>query len=206
MSTIRLAIALALTFSFSSLSTFTASSAQAAWVDRHCNNTGPLTYNGISRSGARSYAVTANGDGYEWGGGCWNSNGVDDTPGAPDSGGEGPDCSGFTFKSWHLPLNMNAGSGVVRFWNWKTDVHGPYRAADFKAGVGVPRQKSKTYANTLNMDAFASSSHIGMIYAEDAGGYDRIIEAKGDSAGTGIWRRSYRSSTAYGAVGRTGWS
>ena len=42
------------------------------------------------------------GEGYEWGGGCWNDNNRDDTPGQPDSNGEGPDCSGFVFKTWEL--------------------------------------------------------------------------------------------------------
>lgn len=179
--------------------------AHAAWADNNCIKAGPLTYNGITRADAISYAVTANGDGYEWGGGCWNQNGVDDTPGAPDSHGEGADCSGFTFKTWKLPLNMGAPVQTYHHWVQWNDEHGPYTSADFRSGVGIPRTKAKAYGETLRMDAFASTTHIGMVYAEGSSGYDTIIEAKGDSAGTGIWSRGYRSDPAYGGVGRGGW-
>ena len=54
---------------------------------------------------ARNYAYVAAGEGYQWGGGCWNNNNADDSPGDPpgdpNTRGEGPDCSGFTFKAWH---------------------------------------------------------------------------------------------------------
>ncbi|MFT4287974.1 hypothetical protein [Nocardioides sp.] len=60
------------------------------------------------------------------------------------------------------------------------DIHGPWTAADFKAGVGIPVTKGKGYSDTYQMDAFVSDDHIGMIYEEQSDGYDRIIEAKGD--------------------------
>jgi hypothetical protein len=56
------------------------------------------------------------------------------------------------------------------------------------------------------MDALASSSHIGMIYARNPDGTDRIIEAKGEAYGTNIWTRTYRGDSSYSGVRRLGWS
>jgi hypothetical protein len=56
------------------------------------------------------------------------------------------------------------------------------------------------------MDAFASTGHIGMIYAKNADGTDQIIEAKGEAYGTNIWTRTYRGDSSYSGVRRTGWS
>jgi hypothetical protein len=58
----------------------------------------------------------------------------------------------------------------------------------------------------INMDAFASTSHIGMIYAKNADGTDQVIEAKGEAYGTNIWTRTYRGNSSYSGVRRTGWS
>ena len=76
---------------------------------------------------ARTYAGYAAREGYEWGGGCWNDNNVDDTPGQPDSEGEGPDCSGLVFKSWELKPTRGANGGM--WWNKRENIHGPYPAA-----------------------------------------------------------------------------
>jgi hypothetical protein len=35
---------------------------------------------------------------------------------------------------------------------------------------------------------------------------DRIVEAKCEACGTGIWSRTYRGDPAYGGVRRYGWS
>jgi hypothetical protein len=177
--------------------------AYASWSSTHCTTGSGTVISSLTRGDALSYSATADGDGYEWGGGCWNSNRTDDTPNQPDSEGEGPDCSGFTFKTWHLRSDWAA--GYVRYGKMQ-NIHGPYTAQAFHDGTGVPRVKSKGYADTDWMDAFASASHIGMIYAEGSSGYDAIIEAKSDATGTGLWQRSYRSSTSYNGVGRTGWS
>jgi hypothetical protein len=56
------------------------------------------------------------------------------------------------------------------------------------------------------MDALASTGHIGMIYAKNADGTDQVIEAKGEAYGTNIWTRTYRGSSSYSGVRRTGWS
>jgi hypothetical protein len=58
----------------------------------------------------------------------------------------------------------------------------------------------------IKMDAFASTGHVGMIYAKNADGTDQIIEAKGEAYGTNIWTRTYRGSSSYQGVRRLGWS
>jgi len=65
-----------------------------------------------------------------------------------------------------------------------------------------------TYAKSalIKMDALASSTHIGMIYAVNADGSDQIVEAKGEAYGTNIWTRTYRGNSSYGGVRRVGWS
>lgn len=88
--------------------------ARADWADTHCDLNGPTTPSSWAHENARSYAATANGDGYDWGGGCWDSDGQDDTPlqdGYHNAVGEGPDCSGFTFKSCHIGMIYSEGSG-----------------------------------------------------------------------------------------------
>ena len=58
----------------------------------------------------------------------------------------------------------------------------------------------------IRMDALASPNHIGIVWAKNADGSDQIIEAKGEAYGTNIWTRTYRGSSDYGGVRRTGWS
>ena len=43
-------------------------------------------------------------------------------------------------------------------------------------------------------------------YAMNPDGSDQIIEAKGEAYGTNIWTRTYRGSSSYSGVRRTGWS
>ena len=67
-----------------------------------CNGTW-FDANPVSRDTARDYAYGAVYEGYQWGGGCWNYDNIDSAPNDPPqqyTGGEGGDCSGFTFKSW----------------------------------------------------------------------------------------------------------
>src|SRR5205814_1191132 len=73
--------------------------AHASWVSDHCSSDNAWDSH-YRRKDAKAYADVAIGEGYEWGGGCWNDDNKDDTPNAPDSNGEGPDCSGLVFKSW----------------------------------------------------------------------------------------------------------
>ena len=177
------------------------------FVANNCNTNPPQYTSYFTRDGSSTVALYAQHEGYQWAGGCWNDNNVDDSPGDPTSdpstGGEGPDCSGFTFKVWRESLT-ESDAGAYQ-WNKLRNVHGPYTAARFKNGDGAP---NVTYgkAGLIRMDALASSSHIGLIYAPNADGTDQIIEAKGEAYGTNIWTRTYRGDSGYGGVRRLGWS
>lgn len=183
--------------------------AESDWVLNNCDDT-PSFNTDWRRSDARAYASSANGDGYDWGGGCWNGDGIDNTPnqdGYHNSDGEGPDCSGFVHKAWALANDFSTNS---RYWpplnNVYPDAHGPYTAADFQGGTGAANQlANKNYGTTALMDAFASSSHVGMIYSEGSGGSDTMIEARDQQINTGIFPRNYRSLSSYTGVWRAGW-
>ncbi len=169
-----------------------------------------------SRSQASSYAYTGRYEGYEWGGGWWNNNNYDDTPGCATDGGsgcEGPDCSGFTFKSWAMPNSY--GSSAYVSWSAGENVHGPYNSTAFRDGCGgacydicgggTAACGTGSYGTTAAMDAFASNGHVGMIYSEGSNGYDNVIQALNNSSGTGIWQSNYRSQTGYDGVRRRAW-
>ncbi|MFT3873987.1 MAG: hypothetical protein QM714_15305 [Nocardioides sp.] len=179
----------------------------ADWADTHCNKNPSVAVTSWTRGDAKSYAATAIGDGYDWGGGCWNSNGKDDTPAEDtyhNSVGEGPDCSGFTFKSWAM---TKTGSDHKRRWELMTDEHGPYTADSFHDGAGPMTTMGfePSYATTKKMDAFASSTHIGMIYSEGSGGSDQIIEAKDQGTNVLVMTRTYRKTPGYVGVKRQNW-
>jgi hypothetical protein len=171
-----------------------------------CNNEFFNT-SGITRSIARDYAYTAVYEGYQWGGGCWNEDNIDSSPGDPtedpNTRGEGPDCSGFTFKSWYE--RAEEGDAGQRYHFRMQNVHGPYTAGRFKNGDGAPNS-TVAKSSTVYMDAFASWNHIGMIYYANTGlNEDRIIEAKCEACGTFTWPRTYRGDPAYSGVRRLGW-
>jgi hypothetical protein len=176
------------------------------FVATNCNTNAPQFTSYFTRDGSMTVALYAQHEGYQWGGGCWNDNDVDDSPGDPtgdpNTGGEGPDCSGFTFKVWRESLN-ESDAGAYQ-WNKLRNVHGPYTAVRFKNGDGAP---NVTYGKSglIRMDALASSTHIGLIYAPNADGTDQIVEAKGEAYGTGVWTRTYRGDSSYGGVRRLGW-
>lgn len=192
------------------LLTLTVIGAPAAQADHNfwanCNTNTDYGLATWSRSEARSYAYVGRYEGYHWGGGCWNNNDIDDQPGDPvqTSGthGEGGDCSGFTFKSWGLKITY--GQTGFHYWPRLRNVHGPYTAADFKGGAGGAAW-TLSKSSAIYMDAFASSSHIGMIYTTTStANTDNIIEAKSEAAGTGVWSRTYRGDSSYGGVRRKG--
>lgn len=163
---------------------------------------------GVTRSQARVYAEIGANEGYQWGGGCWNDNNRDDSPGDPTENtatrGEGGDCSGFTFKSWFERFDTRD-PGFTYHYRMR-NVHGPFDAEAFRNGAGIQNSmQSKSAAST--MDAFASSYHIGIIYqANTAYNTDRIVEAKCEACGTGIWSRTYRGDPSYSGVRRYGWA
>jgi hypothetical protein len=177
------------------------------FVADNCNYAAPTPTPYITREGSAAVALRARDEGYQWAGGCWNDNDRDDSPNDPhedpSTGGEGGDCSGFTFKVWREPLNT--GDADFHQWGMLRSVHGPYTAAAFKAGSGAPNVTASKSA-LIKMDALASTDHIGLIYAVNPDGSDQIIEAKGEAYGTNIWTRTYRGSSGYSGVRRTGWS
>lgn len=177
------------------------------FVANNCKSMAGQPTSCITRDGSIEVALKARYEGYQWGGGCWNDNNVDDSPGDPtgdpNTGGEGGDCSGFTFKVWR-ESESTSDAGYYQ-WNKLWKIHGPYTAEQFKSAAGAPNYPlSKSAA--IKMDAFASTGHIGMIYATNANGSDQIIEAKGEAYGTNIWTRTYRGDPSYGGVRRLGWS
>jgi hypothetical protein len=177
------------------------------FVANNCKWTAPAPTSTFTRQGSINVATTGANEGYQWGGGCWNDNNVDDSPGDPTqdvaTGGEGGDCSGFTFKVWRESLNT--GDAGAYQWGKLRDVHGPYSAQSFKNGDGAP---NVTYGKSglIRMDALASATHIGMIYTTNADGSDQIAEAKAEAFGTNIWTRTYRGNTSYTGVRRLGWT
>ena len=185
----------------------TAGAYHTHFVAENCNYAAPTPTSYITRDGSAAVALRARHEGYQWAGGCWNDNDNDDSPNDPTTdpgtGGEGGDCSGFTFKVWRESLD----SGNADFYQWGMfrHVHGPYTAAAFKNGHGAPNVVASK-AGLVKMDALASDSHIGLIYAPNPDGTDQIIEAKGEAYGTNIWTRTYRGDSNYGGVRRTGWS
>lgn len=187
-----------------------AGQSDASWVSDRCY-TDNYTDSNVKRSDAQAYAAVGDNEGYEWGGGCWDNDDQDDTPGAPDSNGEGPDCSGFTFKTWEL--RSTYGAEGFRWWNKFQDIHGPYVAESFHdvgTSSSVPFKKlpNRDRSTTLYMDAFASDDHIGMLYTSSnpSSNTDLIIEALGDAAGTDINEQEYRYASGYVAVRRKSWT
>lgn len=176
------------------------------FVADNCNAAAPTPTPYITRDGSAIVALRARYEGYQWAGGCWNDNDRDDSPNDPRedpaTGGEGGDCSGFTFKVWRESLSQSDDS--FHQWGMLRNVHGPYTAAAFKAGTGAPNVMVSKSA-LIKMDALASDGHIGLIYATNPDGTDQIIEAKGEDYGTNIWTRTYRGSSSYTGVRRTGW-
>jgi len=177
------------------------------FVANNCNTNPPQSSSTFTRQGSITVALYARYEGYQWGGGCWNDNDVDDSPNDPtqdpNTGGEGGDCSGFTFKVWRESLDTSDKGAWL--WNKLRNVHGPYSAASYRYGQGLP---NVTYSKSglIRMDALASSSHVGMIYSANADGSDQMIEAKGEAYGTNIWTRTYRGDSSYGGARRLGWT
>ncbi len=125
------------------------------FVADNCNTAPPTPTSYITRDGSAAVALRARYEGYQWGGGCWNDDDRDNSPNDPTenpfTGGEGPDCSGFTFKVWR-ESESTSNAGFFQ-WGLFRNVHGPYRAVDFKNGVGAPNITLPKSA-AIKMDAF----------------------------------------------------
>ncbi len=185
----------------------TATAYHTRFVANNCHTDAPTPMASFSRDGSTTVALRARYEGYQWGGGCWDLDDIDDSPGDPTedpaTGGEGGDCSGLTFKVWRESLTESSASPYD--WGRLRYVHGPYTAARFKRGDGAPNVTASK-SSLIRMDALASDGHIGLVYAPNPDGSDQIVEAKGEAYGMGLWTRTYRGSTSYGGVRRTGWS
>lgn len=185
----------------------TAGAYHTRFVTENCHFNSPTPMASFARDGSTTVALRARYEGYQWGGGCWNLNDLDDSPGDPTenpaTGGEGGDCSGLTFKVWRESLDESSASPYD--WGRLRHVHGPYTAARFKRGDGAPNI-TVSKSSLIRMDALASDGHIGLVYTVNPDGSDQIIEAKGEAYGMGLWTRTYRGSTSYSGVRRTGWS
>ena len=197
----------AFTAAFALAGVGTASAYHTQFVAQNCNYNPPTPTSYMTRDGSITVALYARNEGYQWGGGCWNDNDVDESPGDPPAvggtGGEGGDCSGFTFKVWREAEDTSS-TAFHQWWRLR-NIHGPYRADHFKNAVGAPNYPlSKSAA--IRMDAFASDSHIGMIYVANPDGTDQIVEAKGEAYGTNVWTRTYRGNSSFRGVRRLGWS
>jgi hypothetical protein len=185
--------------------------ALATWASENCHGKG-WSRDVWKRSQADGYAMKAVGEGYEFGGGCYRLNGYDDTPNTPtDGGGEGADCSGFTFKTWALKSKPGSGTGY-HFWQHEKNIHGPYSTwAYYDPASSYPfRLISKTYASTAFMDALverhAAYGHIALIHMEGSGGGDYIVHARNNTMGTELRYLSYRADPDFKAVARKGWT
>jgi hypothetical protein len=184
-----------------------AAPAAASWAGTNCytSNSDDTVW---KRADARAYALVARYEGYEWGGGCWNDNNKDDTPSAPDSGGEGPDCSGLVFKAWELENSYGTGGG--QYWNKIQNIHGPYNSDAFHnvsaTWSGPFFHIGKT--NALYMDAFAKNGHVGLLWSttKNSNGTYNFIEAKGDNYGVNIWGETWMFSSEYAGARRKGWT
>ena len=185
--------------------------ALATWASDNCNGGGSARET-WKRSQADNYAMQAVGEGYEFGGGCYKLNGYDDTPNTPtDGGGEGADCSGFTFKTWALP--SDAGSKeAFHFWSHEKNIHGPYSTwAYFEPAASYPfRLISKTYSATAFMDALVERhstwGHVALIHQEGSSGSDYIVHARNNTMGTELRYLPYRSDADFRAVARKDWT
>jgi hypothetical protein len=184
-------------------------SASATWVDQHCGS----DWQDISywkRVDSRAYALVAVGEGYEMGGGCWNDNDRDDTPADDDnanSGAEGPDCSGLTFKAWKLRPNQGADGG--RSYGRLMNIHGPYHSDEYRAPHSGWPFATIGKSNMLPMDALAKNGHVALLYTVSTSrNTDIVLEAVGGSSSPaiGVFERDYRSQSAYKAARRDGWT
>ena len=179
----------------------------ASFQSENCNTAVAQPSAALTRDGALNYAYVAAHEGYQWGGGCWNNNDVDDAYGDPvgtaSTQGEGGDCSGLTFKTWRE--SENTGNAGHYYWAPLRNVHGPYTADAFRNGYGAPN--GTLFKSTAGaMDGFASPTHVGMIFFPATVGGDDIVEAKCEYCGTNIWYRTYRGDSSYGGIRRIGWT
>ena len=179
------------------------------FVVNNCNTNSPQPSSTFTRDGSITVALIGRYEGYQWGGGCWNDNNVDDTPGAPDSNGEGPDCSGLVFKSWELESSW--GAGGFHWWDKLQNIHGPYSSDsyhDAATSTSLPFYRVDKTSNPLYMDAFARIGHVGLLWTsvKNSDGTYTFAEAKGDAYGTNTWSENWMNDSSFVGVRRKSWT
>lgn len=160
----------------------------------------------VRRLDAQAYAEVAIDEGYEWGGGCWNTNNKDDTPGQPDSNGEGPDCSGLVYKVWELRDKAN--DIGFTYYQAMQNIHGAFTSYDFHAPVASDPFIAISKSGMQYMDAFAKNGHVALLWTgpQTAAGTDYVLEAYSDADGVLVASRSYRTDSNYTGAKREGWT
>ncbi len=180
------------------------------WAELNCDG-GGASMQIWKRSQAAAYSEPMANEGYEWNGGCYRINDIDDTAGWPvDSGGEGADCSGFVFRVWGLKADGTLG---FRYWDYDKEIHGPYYTWHYFEPEDTDpfRLISKTYRSTMYMDALVyikpdGERHVALIKAEGKDGWDYVIHARNNTDGTTIDYMPYRSYAESKAVERKDWT
>ena len=173
------------------------------FVADNCNYAAPTPAPFITRDGSAAVALRGRHEGYQWGGGCWNDNDRDDSPGDPTT--TRPPAARVATARASLSRSGASRStaatrastvGLFRL------VHGPYTAAAFKQARRGERVGVQVGADQDGR-ARERQSHRSRL-RPNPDGSDQIIEAKGEAYGTDIWTRTYRGSSSYGGVRRSG--
>ena len=183
-----------------------ATPAHASFVSQYCNDN-QVADDHVRRVDAEAYAAVADNEGYEWGGGCWNDNNRDDTPGAPDSNGEGPDCSGYVYKSWELKYVLGSGNGFT--WHDKLqNAHGQYTSDDFHSPQSGDPFTAVSKSSMMYMDAYAKNGHVAMLssHVSPHTNTRMVWEALGDASGTDLNEEGYNADGQYSGVRRNSWT
>ena len=167
---------------------------------------------GYTRAAASDIANIAVGEGYQWAGGCYNDDDIDEGHNAypretKSTLTEGPDCSGLVWRVWRESNRSYPGDNSFYFWGRSTYDHGPYDTKGFKyaaAGSGAPHVKYDK-SSIIMMDALGSDTHIALEQFRIDSGSDFVWEALGEAYGTDEWIESYRSETKFSGVRRLAW-
>ena len=167
---------------------------------------------GYTRAAATDIANIANGEGYQWAGGCYDNDDKDAGRNAfpretKSTLTEGPDCSGLVWRVWRESNAFKPNNNSFYFWGRATYDHGPYDTLGFKyatAGSGLPHVKYDK-SSIIMMDALASNTHIALEQFRIDAGSDFVWEALGEAYGTDEMIESYRAQTAFSGVRRLAW-
>ncbi len=155
---------------------------------RRCTRgtTGQHKIASYKRSYVRSSAAIGANEGYQWG--------RRDPPPTSTRGARAATAPGFTFKTWKITSASDRSFTAYD----KIQIHGPYSASSFYGGgQNIWWNIRKSYSTTRNMDAFASTYHVAMIYSEGSSSRQHFtVEGKAESVGARILLETYRVAAA----------